>query len=1562
MASAPADEAQRYRDFVERSLSELRCGLGLDNGHKESKKGRIAAAFAARKGLKLKRNAAQLVLEGRFLLGADDTAYLASGLGLLWSTVGNKECAEGAAELELAPATLYMPEATNGIRKGLIKALEASHANHTKDDQCDQLNTFLRALAPLLAVDAIGEKVDKGGTFREAITRFVERKCSGVDEPSAQNDLKAIARGLLLLRKELQDAQGGHSLATSILNEQRKQVGEVNRQRKVEAAAAKVAKRELNVAKDDRDKAVAAEATAQAEREGHKKARVAAEQKVVELTAQLAARESELLAKTQALNEATAKLEAMERQYQAAVDEFKAITEEVKKLSAEAAAAKALVGEECAASVAAARFAANVRAAVKAKEAKAEAVAQMLGAVAEEKAAWEQKLAVVEQDRRSEANLAEKRYERLVKRKDELIAKAQTQGGQITELLVAQEQLTADTVAAKQDLLAETQKLEECERAKAKAKAETAVAEAEADRVRGGLLVIREELKTKTAEAEEAQRKSEEAQRKSEEAQRKLDEARETVDARVAEAQAAQTKAEQERDECLAQTEALQKAKDAAEADMEDYRQQLAVLRAQSITGRLATNKEVTRNKGAVERAVKARRKALELKQGDRIDPFVSEEQREAVGQLAALKERLLGTTPTTHEEVLAFRDEITKLVDAAGVDDYLREELGAILEDKRKAMDAVVEEEVIKELASDSGMSEDEAGAAVETIKSKAVELMKKGITDKDSYLRTMWGIVREQVPEALKDLKAQAKADAPGILLAAVLGGAVSYWGNVTGLDATGDGGATGTDGDAWYETFFAAAERSAASAAGKASTSTTTTYDHHPDVATAVLRGLVGQRGPTEPARIGSCPQDALLPYTLPSARALAKVADTVEHVLAHTPAPTEAGVARAVCACRALCAATPAEAEEGEDGGHKRPRLAPPSAELDGESLVTEAESLAALEGNFAITGVEPAHADDARRGVELPHEVRWMPRGPRAVTMARVAVLEHAVARCTHVAGLADTPAPVARALRGAAAALKLQQLEPLYALKEAVAFEDEPHPLGTETPLVTRPCAVVRGVLSFPTDAGVAPRPAQVATGGPSTDLTRLEQAMGKTAAETSTLRNRLRRERAAMHFYVAPPAHALAFREVPTDSYLADLETLDSSAPGAPAPGAPTEAEQVDERIGALFQSVERLALTTNRALVLVAGLSPGNLDAVGAFLNAEELEGNNAGAVTVQTRRDGLWTEFQRHLAIAQDRLWIFVRLMSGCIGGDVSEVITMADEATLAATKAVQQQRADISKRVSDMQTKIVETVVGSMLKSSGLALDLGQDQLTVIDTEAKKKLQDLAAGTSGRPFFEANVAMRNLTENDKAAPMPLSKVLEGLATAGTQMQATLEATLQEPGMGAASLAELSHPTNSYFVSMRPDATAAIREAHEKLNVELTLNGGARRLTLWELVEGGCAVLTNRFADFCGFLLVQKRSSTGVSAMYVSHLSIRTNASQARISLARLVGAACAYAARVPPPRFLEDAANTEQARWDALTAAEAVEDADVVQRPVTLVRNVLAAPVHPSGWSVVGGRVR
>ena len=242
------------------------------------------------------------------------------------------------------------------------------------------------------------------------------------------------------------------------------------------------------------------------------------------------------------------------------------------------------------------------------------------------------------------------------------------------------------------------------------------------------------------------------------------------------------------------------------------------------------------------------------------------------------------------------------------------------------------------------------------------------------------------------------------------------------------------------------------------------------------------------------------------------------------------------------------------------------------------------------------------------------------------------------------------------------------------------------------------------------------------------------------------------------------------------------------------------------------------------------------------------------------------------------------------------------------------------------------------------------------LAVIDAEARKNLKDLSTGASGRPFFEANVALKNLAEKDKATP-PLKDVLSGLANVGMQMQATLEQTLADPSAASASLVELSHPSNSYFVSMRADAIAAIRTAQEKLNCELGIVGVRRRLMLWELIEGGCAALVDRFAELCGYLLVQSRTATGVSAMYVSHQSIYTNASQARVALARLTAAAHLYIARVAPPAF--DADNPREARFLAMTQAENVRDIDVTQRVVAHPRAPLHGPVPANGWYVYAG---
>ena len=114
----------------------------------------------------------------------------------------------------------------------------------------------------------------------------------------------------------------------------------------------------------------------------------------------------------------------------------------------------------------------------------------------------------------------------------------------------------------------------------------------------------------------------------------------------------------------------------------------------------------------------------------------------------------------------------------------------------------------------------------------------------------------------------------------------------------------------------------------------------------------------------------------------------------------------------------------------------------------------------------------------------------------------------------------------------------------------------------------------------------------------------------------------------------------------------------------------------------------------------------------------------------------------------------------------------------------------------------------------------------------------------------------------------------------------------------------------------------------------------------------------MLTNRFADLCGYMLVQARTSTGVSAMYVSHHNMYTNRSLARTALAKLITAANAYTRSVSVPAF--DAIDTQVERFRILTAGERVTDMSITARPVALPRPALTAPISSSGWWNEGGK--
>ena len=87
-------------------------------------------------------------------------------------------------------------------------------------------------------------------------------------------------------------------------------------------------------------------------------------------------------------------------------------------------------------------------------------------------------------------------------------------------------------------------------------------------------------------------------------------------------------------------------------------------------------------------------------------------------------------------------------------------------------------------------------------------------------------------------------------------------------------------------------------------------------------------------------------------------------------------------------------------------------------------------------------------------------------------------------------------------------------------------------------------------------------------------------------------------------------------------------------------------------------------------------------------------------------EDRLAGLRTELMRDIAISSDRLWGFVRTLSGLIGESAETLISTADEASMHAAKQVEAQRKMIADTVGKFQARIVETLISGLLKDSTL----------------------------------------------------------------------------------------------------------------------------------------------------------------------------------------------------------------------------------------------------------------
>jgi len=544
-----------------------------------------------------------------------------------------------------------------------------------------------------------------------------------------------------------------------------------------------------------------------------------------------------------------------------------------------------------------------------------------------------------------------------------------------------------------------------------------------------------------------------------------------------------------------------------------------------------------------------------------------------------------------------------------------------------------------------------------------------------------------------------------------------------------------------------------------------------------------------------------------------------------------------------------------------------------------------EAWTALAGNYAI--------DDASIGctqsgvVKDARQVRWNPTGKHAVALARAAALEHAVARCGQL--ISDTELNLSsnarRALTRARLCLKLKQIDPLHELACAAEDGEVLHHVPRKA-LVTRPVATIRGKIHYAHDAGHHPAPFST------TVLVDKRWTLDHVRADAEFRRSN------KTGVYKAPSPNELGY-----------LPTSTGENVGAENTNTPIDTTDVD---CSRYPFFERIRGVVNRGLYYA---DIPDIKSLETTLNGISPPEKPDALGTAKSRRSGIWNEMLRDIAISTDRLWTFVKTLSGLIGDDADSLLVTADKASTDAAADIQAQKKATNERIAAFQCKIVDSLISSMMKESGLRLDTSaeaaSESLVVINGDTAKQINDLASGESGRPFFEANVALRAVINKGGNETHKLGDVVAQLNGIVGQLHKSLASEILSPQTAGASLAELSLPRNSYFVRLREDTTAAIRSAYDKFCVEASIKGMGR-VCLWELIEGCDHVLCTRFAEFVGHVLIQNRTSTGMSALYSSSQQLVVNASKSHVSLQRLLNHASHYRSTHRRPDF---------ATWDA-----------------------------------------
>lgn len=295
---------------------------------------------------------------------------------------------------------------------------------------------------------------------------------------------------------------------------------------------------------------------------------------------------------------------------------------------------------------------------------------------------------------------------------------------------------------------------------------------------------------------------------------------------------------------------------------------------------------------------------------------------------------------------------------------------------------------------------------------------------------------------------------------------------------------------------------------------------------------------------------------------------------------------------------------------------------------------------------------------------------------------------------------------------------------------------------------------------------------------------------------------------------------------------------------------------------------------------------------------------------------RRAGLWQEALREIAVGSDLLHRFVRMLSGGLNEQVSDLLHGEDPDVLRLQQQVREQRRETAKRSIAFQARMIEQVLGGIFKSSTLSLDLAEhrcvgdgrdNHLMVRSAVAKQALKEAATG-SGRPFFEATVQLHNMLEGGQGE-IALKDMMRELLHLGDTFNERLGEELNGMTGGARLSREaLALPRNSYMIRLNDTVCTAIWDTFVELSRRLRQHSHLmRRVYLWELVEGPSASTSSIFAELVRAQLQFTRATDTSATAYVSQVMKSSIAFKLELSYRKMINELCTYLYRFGTPNF-------------------------------------------------------